>query len=231
MIKTLRLENFKAFQDTGTLDLKPMTVLAGPNSGGKSSILQSLLLLKQTLAGPPDINLNLDGQYLQFSAFNELVFARPSLSKSEIAYQFDIETPIPTEIVPRYFTNLPCGLSEPTVPLRSHVHLIFRYNHKEQQSPVILHEFQISSQIEATKGPKLRGTHKAGKYKLAMTGKGVRRRPRSLKQKPIDTVHGRHFLPHYMVFEGDVSSDLPTTSRLGSDLSQATQRTSPRARR
>ena len=52
MIKTLRLQNFKAFEDTGEIELKPITVLAGPNSGGKSSILQSLLLLKQTLEGP-----------------------------------------------------------------------------------------------------------------------------------------------------------------------------------
>ena len=78
MIKKLRLRNFKAFEDTGSLDLKPITVLAGPNSGGKSSILQSLLLLKQTLEGRPEINLNLDGQYLQCSAFSELVFGRPS---------------------------------------------------------------------------------------------------------------------------------------------------------
>ena len=57
MIKTLRLQHFKAFEDTGVLEVKPLTVLAGPNSGGKSSILHSLLLLKQTLEGPPEIDL------------------------------------------------------------------------------------------------------------------------------------------------------------------------------
>ena len=67
MIKTLRLQNFKAFEDTGEIELKPITVLAGPNSGGKSSILQSLLLLKQTLEGPPDVDLSLDGKFLQLS--------------------------------------------------------------------------------------------------------------------------------------------------------------------
>ena len=35
MIKSLRLKNFKAFEDTGVIQLKPMTVLAGPNSGGE----------------------------------------------------------------------------------------------------------------------------------------------------------------------------------------------------
>ncbi len=49
MLKRIRLNRFKAFKDTGHVELKPITVLAGPNSSGKSSILQSLLLLKQTL--------------------------------------------------------------------------------------------------------------------------------------------------------------------------------------
>jgi AAA15 family ATPase/GTPase len=48
MIKTFRLKNFRAFEDTRESELKPITVLVSPNSGGKSSILQSLLLLKQT---------------------------------------------------------------------------------------------------------------------------------------------------------------------------------------
>ena len=80
MIKTLRLQNFKAFEDTGEIELKPITVLAGPNSGGKSSILQSLLLLKQTLEGPSDVDLSLDGKFLQLSGFSDLTFGKPSLS-------------------------------------------------------------------------------------------------------------------------------------------------------
>ncbi len=49
MITQIRLENFKCFRDLVTVDLKPITVFVGPNSGGKSTLTQPLLLLKQTV--------------------------------------------------------------------------------------------------------------------------------------------------------------------------------------
>lgn len=48
MLRTLTLENFKGFATTGTIRFKPITLIFGHNSAGKSSILQSLYLLKQT---------------------------------------------------------------------------------------------------------------------------------------------------------------------------------------
>lgn len=47
MIDSLRLINFKAFEDQ-LLQFKPLTLLSGLNSTGKSSVLQSLLLLRQS---------------------------------------------------------------------------------------------------------------------------------------------------------------------------------------
>ncbi len=44
----LRLENFKSWKDTGEIAIRPLTVFFGANSSGKSSLLQALLLLKQT---------------------------------------------------------------------------------------------------------------------------------------------------------------------------------------
>jgi predicted ATPase len=46
----LHLKNFKGWEDTGSLRLAPITVLFGSNSSGKTSLLQSILLLKQTAA-------------------------------------------------------------------------------------------------------------------------------------------------------------------------------------
>jgi predicted ATPase len=48
MITNLRAQNFKSWKDTGDLPLAPLTGLFGTNSSGKSSILQLLLLMKQT---------------------------------------------------------------------------------------------------------------------------------------------------------------------------------------
>jgi len=52
MITRLQAKNFKSWKDTGELTLAPLTGLFGTNSSGKTSILQMLLLLKQTAESP-----------------------------------------------------------------------------------------------------------------------------------------------------------------------------------
>ena len=47
MIHTLRLQNYKCFEDQ-SLTFKALTLLSGLNGTGKSSVIQSLLLLRQS---------------------------------------------------------------------------------------------------------------------------------------------------------------------------------------
>ena len=54
MLREYRLTNFKAFGETVTIPIRPLTLIFGANSSGKSSIFQSLLLLKQTLEEAKD---------------------------------------------------------------------------------------------------------------------------------------------------------------------------------
>ena len=49
MLTRLQLRNFKSWQDTGSIALKPITGFFGVNSSGKSSLIQALLLMKQTV--------------------------------------------------------------------------------------------------------------------------------------------------------------------------------------
>lgn len=48
-IQRLRIEGFKCFREPVDVELGGLTVLAGANSSGKSSFMQPLLLMKQTL--------------------------------------------------------------------------------------------------------------------------------------------------------------------------------------
>ncbi|MCE2412823.1 DUF3696 domain-containing protein [Candidatus Poribacteria bacterium] len=48
MITYIRMQNFKSWRDSGNVPLAPLTGFFGTNSSGKSSLLQMLLLLKQT---------------------------------------------------------------------------------------------------------------------------------------------------------------------------------------
>lgn len=52
MLTSFGLTNFKVFGSRQKFDLAPITLIYGPNSGGKSSIIQALLLLKQSIEAP-----------------------------------------------------------------------------------------------------------------------------------------------------------------------------------
>ncbi len=52
MLKSWSIQNFKPILDSGELKLAPVTVLAGRNSSGKSSLIQSILMIAQTLSNP-----------------------------------------------------------------------------------------------------------------------------------------------------------------------------------
>ena len=60
MITKLRAKNFKSWQDTREIDFAPLTGFFGANSSGKTSLLQIVLMLKQTVERPPDWNGTLD---------------------------------------------------------------------------------------------------------------------------------------------------------------------------
>ena len=49
MLSSLQIANFKRFQHLD-LELRPLTLLSGVNGGGKSTVIQSLVLLSQTLS-------------------------------------------------------------------------------------------------------------------------------------------------------------------------------------
>ncbi len=56
MITELRAQNFKSWADTSELRFAPLTGFFGANGSGKTSILQVLLMLKQTVEQPSDWN-------------------------------------------------------------------------------------------------------------------------------------------------------------------------------
>ncbi|MDE0326357.1 MAG: AAA family ATPase [Candidatus Poribacteria bacterium] len=67
-ITKIAVKGFKSIAEECEIDIRPLTILAGANSSGKSSIMQPLLMLKQTLAAPYDPGpLLIDGPHVQFT--------------------------------------------------------------------------------------------------------------------------------------------------------------------
>ncbi|HGW5131454.1 TPA: DUF3696 domain-containing protein [Acinetobacter baumannii] len=91
MITNLSLENFKSFKKLENLKIKPLTILLGRNSCGKSSIIQSLLLLKQTLDEENNSDLNVEGKYLRFTSLKDISYGVPKINQASISYDIGFE--------------------------------------------------------------------------------------------------------------------------------------------
>jgi predicted ATPase len=73
-IKRLSVEGFKSISQFQSIEVRPLTILAGANSSGKSSILQPLLLLKQTLEATYDPGpLLINGPNLKFTSADQFL--------------------------------------------------------------------------------------------------------------------------------------------------------------
>jgi len=78
MLTKLSFQNFKSWRATGNIRLAPITALFGSNSSGKTSILQMLLLLKQTAESPDRaqvLNLGDDRSLIDLGTFQDVLFA------------------------------------------------------------------------------------------------------------------------------------------------------------
>ncbi len=73
MITKWKLANFKSVKDETQLDFAPLTIFAGTNSSGKSTLLQSILLISQTLLDKdPTRQVVLNGQFIQLGEFSDI---------------------------------------------------------------------------------------------------------------------------------------------------------------
>ena len=94
MITELSAQNFKSWEDTGKLQIAPLTGFFGANSSGKTSILQTLLMLKQTVERPPNWNEVIDfgdeGSLVNLGGFDDLIHLhkRDSTLQISVSWQF-----------------------------------------------------------------------------------------------------------------------------------------------
>jgi predicted ATPase len=89
------LSNFKGFKELQSVNLKPLTVICGTNNSGKSSLIQSLLLMKQshpTKFSPNtygQLPLTFNGSYVQLGSFLDVVYNH--LNDEEIVLKWKLQ--------------------------------------------------------------------------------------------------------------------------------------------
>lgn len=92
MLTALRLGNFKAFGPTQLVPLKPLTLIFGPNSAGKSSFIHSLALANEACrSGNLDaFRTNVGGTSIDLGGFRRYVFRRDPSHRVEWVAEIDV---------------------------------------------------------------------------------------------------------------------------------------------
>lgn len=100
MLKTWTLERFKSVYDRTQLPMGPLTIFAGVNNSGKSTVIQSILLTAQTLQMPlQERPVALNGHILRLGIFNDIVSSGHEGSSIHVGFSLsDLQV---SEIQPR----------------------------------------------------------------------------------------------------------------------------------
>ena len=87
MIKEWKLDNFKSINKENDLEFRPLTIFTGANSSGKSTILQSILLVTQTLQSPiASRSILLNGWFKKFGSYSDVVYKRDAEKNIRIGF-------------------------------------------------------------------------------------------------------------------------------------------------
>lgn len=100
IIKAVTIENFKGIREPVRVEFKPITLLFGPNSAGKSTIVQALHYAREILERQnADADLTLQGgQFVDLGGFENLVHGH---DKSQpVVLRFDLD--LSNEDLPEY---------------------------------------------------------------------------------------------------------------------------------
>ena len=74
VLKGIEIENFKSYIEKQYIHFSDLSVLLGANSSGKSTALQALLIMKQTIeCNSPDEELLMSGKYVALGDFDDVI--------------------------------------------------------------------------------------------------------------------------------------------------------------
>jgi hypothetical protein len=98
MITAFEIENFKGVRERVRIDLKPITLLFGPNSGGKSTILHALHYAREVFQRR---NLDADqtaagGRFADLGGFRNFVHGRDLTGRVRLGFDITFGADLPT---------------------------------------------------------------------------------------------------------------------------------------
>lgn len=91
-MEKIRIENLRSLKDTGQVELKPINVLVGGNSSGKSTFLRFFPLVKQSLGrkiNGPILWAGEDDDYVDFGSFDEAL--NYNSGDGKLKFEFEVK--------------------------------------------------------------------------------------------------------------------------------------------
>ena len=94
MITHIRVKNFKSWKDSGEVELAPLTGFFGTNSSGKSSLLQMLMLLKQTIGTDETLFFGDGNSPVNLGNFLEVIHGHKENELLELEFGCKLQKPL-----------------------------------------------------------------------------------------------------------------------------------------
>lgn len=165
-IRSFEVWNFKSIEYSKKILFPKISILIGPNNSGKSSIVQSLLLMKQTIeAEEPSIPLVLNGPETQLGEYKDFIhgedLSRPFIIKFN--FEKDQNDRYICEVCgkgykqikwllkhveknhPSYWTKKKGDISKEAYHLPKNPSLRFQYRFNPKTSTIILQELELKN--------------------------------------------------------------------------------------
>jgi len=130
-IFSFRWQNFRCFDDTKWVDIKPLTIFIGANNTGKSSLFYPLLILKQTIESKDmKLALKTKGRYVNVGNFTDLIFNHEVDKELKLKIRYHYHKKSDTKKGTK-ISDSPPGA----------IYLIFRQN--QESGKTILSEYEV----------------------------------------------------------------------------------------
>jgi predicted ATPase len=173
----VHFERFKAFDERAEVELAPVTLIAGVNSSGKTTIIQSLLLARQTLITPyratAEDALKYNIEPVQFAHFNELIFGKPSKYRGGMRLGFQTRVQADSYAVYEYFSG---GLPQEAGALEMDIDLNVQFDYDRGREIVVVSQIVLSSMVQhqqrTYQGPTLTMEPEGAQWRLRLAVNG-----------------------------------------------------------
>ena len=158
MLTHIRVKNFKSWADSGEVVLAPLTGFFGTNSSGKSSLLQMLLLWKQSIGSEDVLFFGDEHSLVNLGSFGDVIHRHDTSASLTLEYGCQPQAPVEIKVdrqMPDGTTKqLPVSIRHFTLNMsvRGSTHHFsvesFRYGFNSREVPDIQWKDDILSRID-----------------------------------------------------------------------------------